>query len=78
MGLRLDVVCAPSYFVSSWRNNMSKCCPERRHLRDDLYSHGRGKRQVSGVLVMTPFLRVTAETFASSSTCKTAGCTLNA
>ena len=78
MGLRLDVVCAHSYFVSSGRYNMSGCRLERHPLSDDLDLHGRGNSQVSGILVMTPFLGATAETCASSSTCKSVASTPNA
>ena len=34
-GLGLDVVCSDSYFFSSERNNVSKCCPERHRPGDD-------------------------------------------
>lgn len=78
VGLRPDVVRAYSYSIPSERNNMSKCCPVRHHFSDDLDPYGCGNRQASDGLVTTPFLRVTAETLALSSTCKAVAGILNA
>ena len=56
---------------------MSQRCPESHCPRIHLDFYGCGNRQVSDGLVMTPILRVTAETVASPSTCKPVACTPN-